>query len=145
MPYLTDKKGHGFCQCSCHDGADIFCSCFGPCCPQPYVPRMDLRLLPPRPTPEESRKRAKEQMTAMRKAFAKAALLLPSGFDAQALAKDIVSVQPMVMAARAIQDLDLLLGEAGPNAAIRISGGSKRPCPCDPGVEGEACEACTEA
>ena len=24
------------CTCSCHQGANIFCSCFGPCCDEPY-------------------------------------------------------------------------------------------------------------
>lgn len=31
------------CKCSCHDGANIFCSCFGPCCQEPYVARRRLK------------------------------------------------------------------------------------------------------
>lgn len=27
------------CECRCHDGEAIFCSCFVPCCDRPYTPR----------------------------------------------------------------------------------------------------------
>lgn len=34
-----------YCDCPCHAGKQIFCSCFKPCCHQPYVPQAEQTAL----------------------------------------------------------------------------------------------------
>jgi hypothetical protein len=34
-----------YCDCPCHTGKAIFCSCFKPCCHQPYAPQAEQTAL----------------------------------------------------------------------------------------------------